>query len=544
MDYKYHVVTGELVENDMKKYNDKKKYNDVFDATRFGVWHFILLAQCGWANASDAIEIMCISFTVNAFHDTFDLSSSSLTSLTIALFLGMMIGGYLWGSLADTWGRRKIIMYSLSVNGAFGVLSAFAGNFWLLVLLRFLSGIGAGGSLPVCFSYFSEFQPSKYRGAMISGLATSWMAGNMIAAGLAWLILPDKVTLASFSPYGEVFRFFIIICALPSLTSVFFFYFMPESPMFLVQHNQPEKAFSVLNQIHKFNSGNDLPFSGIVPDETSESSLLQNDNEEILLSRPTCGNQSICYSSCIISVSSCCKAAKGYTKSICNQLSHQFTVVCGRRGKRSRNSLVLSAIYLFIAFGSYGVTMWLPTLMQRAEESNGSPCSGREKDQETATVGEATSSPKNEADAYMDVFISCAAQLPANILTILFMDRIGGKPILIGSFALSAVSVASISFVNTKLQVVVMSSIFNCVSTVVYNALDVITPEMYETSVRASANGFLTALSRIGSILGNLVFGIFIDANCAVPLMIVSVVFIFGTIASALLPSTKNIRLS
>ena len=41
----------------------------------------------------------------------------------------------------------------------------------------------AGGSLPVCFSYFSEFQPNHRRGAMISALATFWMAGNIVAAG-------------------------------------------------------------------------------------------------------------------------------------------------------------------------------------------------------------------------------------------------------------------------------------------------------------------------------------------------------------------------
>ena len=42
----------------------------------------------------------------------------------------------------------------------------------------------AGGSLPVCFSYFSEFQPNEKRGAMISALATFWMAGNVLTAGL------------------------------------------------------------------------------------------------------------------------------------------------------------------------------------------------------------------------------------------------------------------------------------------------------------------------------------------------------------------------
>ena len=40
-----------------------------------------------------------------------------------------------------------------------------------------------GGSIPVIFSYYTEFLPKYRRGAMISGLATFWMAGNIIAAG-------------------------------------------------------------------------------------------------------------------------------------------------------------------------------------------------------------------------------------------------------------------------------------------------------------------------------------------------------------------------
>jgi len=48
--------------------------------------YFIL--QCGWANASDAIEIMCISFTISSIHDSLHLSNSMLMWLTVVLFLG------------------------------------------------------------------------------------------------------------------------------------------------------------------------------------------------------------------------------------------------------------------------------------------------------------------------------------------------------------------------------------------------------------------------------------------------------------------------
>lgn len=158
-----------------------------------------------------------------------------------------MIGGYLWGYLADQRGRRKVLVVSLAINGLFGGLASLAPWFWLFLLLRFISGIGyvcvcnlgsddsatnqssclpsrivcphecvsvadflhgfllnawvqdrvqvvffflspshycrVGGSVPVIFSYFSEFMPRLRRGAMISCLATFWMGGNIVAAG-------------------------------------------------------------------------------------------------------------------------------------------------------------------------------------------------------------------------------------------------------------------------------------------------------------------------------------------------------------------------
>ena len=61
-----------------------------------------------------------------------------------------------------------------------GLLSAFAGSFEFFTFSRFLSGLGVGGSIPVVWSYFAEFQIARNRGTMLSLLACSWMVGNII----------------------------------------------------------------------------------------------------------------------------------------------------------------------------------------------------------------------------------------------------------------------------------------------------------------------------------------------------------------------------
>ena len=54
----------------------------------------------------------------------------------------MMVGGYLWGTLADIHGRRTVLLWSLTMNAIGGLASSFAETYWLFLLLRIVSGIG------------------------------------------------------------------------------------------------------------------------------------------------------------------------------------------------------------------------------------------------------------------------------------------------------------------------------------------------------------------------------------------------------------------
>jgi len=502
----------------------KGTYSEVFKAAGFGKWQFLLLMQCGWANASDAIEIMCISFTMSSMHRSLNISNEKLSSLTIALFLGMMVGGYLWGSLADSWGRRKIVIQSLFVNSIFSALSAFAHQFWLIVLLRFLSGVGAGGSLPVCFSYFSEFQPNHRRGAMISALATFWMAGNIVAAGLALVILPSA-SLAHVSPSGDQWRLFVLMCSLPSFTSAILFCVMPESPLFLIKKGRTKEAFGVLEKMHKWNhrgTGEEMPFSGMFDDD---------------------GFSRDCREASPSSSGGCwCSVFKSMFNSVSNQCNVMFSKSQGRR----RRSLAMSWVTFSIAF-TYGLSMWLPTLIERAERT-GSACKPPELSVNGSSLLLTTdagskSDDDGGASVYVDVFIGAVAQFPANLLAIFIIDRTGGKPMLIFGFILSGITTLLFWSARTRLHIIIINALFNCSTTVVWDAVDVILPELYETRIRASANGFLTAWSRIAALLGNAVMGAFIDSNCTIPLLTFSTVLLSGAVSSIFLPNTKGIDL-
>ena len=62
--------------------------------------------------------------------------------LDAIIFVGMMVGGYVWGALSDLIGRRSCLITSLTVNGIFGAASAFSPNYPLFLVFRFFSGVG------------------------------------------------------------------------------------------------------------------------------------------------------------------------------------------------------------------------------------------------------------------------------------------------------------------------------------------------------------------------------------------------------------------
>ncbi|XP_067829475.1 synaptic vesicle glycoprotein 2C isoform X2 [Heptranchias perlo] len=436
-------------------------FEEAVEEAGFGRFHMALLVICGWANASDAIEILCVSFLLPTARCDLQLGTADMGWLTASIFLGMMAGGYVWGVLADLRGRQKILVFSLTTNGIFGAVSSLAPNYWLFLLLRFMSGIGVGGSLPIIFSYFSEFQPRNKRGSMVSALATFWMAGNILGAGLAWLVIPrTSLSFQLGSLHFQSWRVFVMLCSIPSLSSALVYALgMPESPKYLMEAGREEEALRVFQRMFYWNHrGSARSFSVqrlAIPSAEKSSSMFYDSRADWLKHQMLKGLDPI--------------------RKI---LSHEL---------RSR-SITLSLIFFSISFGYYGLWMWFPELLKRIETVGGSACSHNWNSSNGEDVENDTCYPVRTA-VYKEGFIIAAANLPGNILTILMMDLLGGKLMLCVSLFLSGLSAFFIWEVKTKTQSLIMSCLFSAISVVAWNSLDVIGLEMYPTQLRGQACG-------------------------------------------------------
>ena len=121
-----------------------REYEVALKHLGFGFFHIFLLLINGTALLSDAIEVLSISFVLPVLNrpEEYGVGDKEEALLSAIIFVGMLFGSYIWGSMADIVGRRTTLVASLTISAVFGFISAFSPWFWLFVLLRLFSGFG------------------------------------------------------------------------------------------------------------------------------------------------------------------------------------------------------------------------------------------------------------------------------------------------------------------------------------------------------------------------------------------------------------------
>lgn len=104
-------------------------------------------------------------------------------SISAVFIFGWMIGGIVWGICCDVQGRKKSFVYSTLCYGIFTLLTAFAPNWPVVVICRFLSGFGIGGVLVTTTLLIAEGYPEKRKAVLLGILSISIPVG-IFSAGL------------------------------------------------------------------------------------------------------------------------------------------------------------------------------------------------------------------------------------------------------------------------------------------------------------------------------------------------------------------------
>ncbi|XP_077437634.1 solute carrier family 22 member 7-like isoform X5 [Vanacampus margaritifer] len=171
-------------------------------------------------------------------------------TINIIFFLGLMLGSLLFGLLSDNYGRRRSLLLSYVLSLALGLASAWSDSYVLLAVLRFLSGTALAGVSLVTITLCIEWVNSSHRASMCVIGSLSWSLGNMLLAGLAFLI--------------NDWRPLVVAVNAPLALAVLTWRWVPESARWLCANAQVEKAHLYLNKCARANKRPELASKDIV----------------------------------------------------------------------------------------------------------------------------------------------------------------------------------------------------------------------------------------------------------------------------------------
>ncbi|MBU8584026.1 MULTISPECIES: MFS transporter [Bacillus] len=194
------------------------------------------IAGLGWL--FDAMDVGILSFIIAALHVEWKLTPQEMSWIGSVNSIGMAVGAFVFGLLADRVGRKYVFMITLLFFSIGSGLSALTTTLWAFLVLRFFVGMGLGGELPVASTLVSETVAPERRGRVVVLLESFWAFGWLAAALISYFIIPA---------YG--WQVALLITAIPAIYALYLRIALPDSPKYekLSQERKPTVVENVKN---------------------------------------------------------------------------------------------------------------------------------------------------------------------------------------------------------------------------------------------------------------------------------------------------------
>ena len=181
--------------------------------------HVVVASYLGWT--LDAFDYFILTFVIQDAAKSYGVS---MTSASVAIMLTLAarpIGAFVFGRLADRFGRQPVLMLDVGLYSLFGFATAFAPNLYAFLFIRCLFGVAMGGEWGVGASLTMETIPAKARG-LVSGILQSGYPSGYLLAALAYGLLYPLIGWQGLFMVGLA----------PALLILYIRSHVPESPAF------------------------------------------------------------------------------------------------------------------------------------------------------------------------------------------------------------------------------------------------------------------------------------------------------------------------
>lgn len=449
-----------------------RSVSERLDALPFTRKHLRVLSGSGLGWALDAMDVGLISFIIAALTQHWGLTKGEGGLIASVGFLGMAIGASLGGLLADRIGRRQVFALTLLIYGLATGASALAGGLALLLIFRFVVGLGLGAELPVASTYVSEFAPARIRGRIIVILEAFWAVGWTASAIIGYFVVPAS---------ENGWRWAFVIGAVPAVYALVVRLGLPESPRWLASRGRTAEAEKIVAEFEA-SAGIQAPAAGAaaaVPGSAGASG-----SAAVPGSAPAPAT-----------------APAPAPAPVRNRLAAIWAPEY-----RTRTAAIW-AVWFCVNFAYYGAFIWIPSILV------------------DAGFGLVRS--------FGFTLLITLAQLPGYAVAAWLIEKWGRRLTLSVFLVGSAASAVAFGTAETEGAIIAAGMALSFFNLGAWGALYAVTPEIYPTSLRGTGAGWAAGFGRIASIIAPLLVPVMLVAGGAgLTFAVFAVFFIVAAVAA------------
>lgn len=218
---------------------NKVDMEELVDNAKFNKFHWMMLVLTAIVLIFDGYDVFIYGALLPKLMEEWQIDAITAGALGSYALFGMMFGAFIFGSLADKFGRKNTIIACLVLFSITTFFNGFATNPTEFGIYRFIAGLGMGGVMPNAVALITEYAPKHMKNMLVTIMFSGYAVGGMMAAGLGMVLIPQ---------FGWPSLFFVGIA--PLILLPLFIIYMPDSPAFLIKANNQKTLARVANAIN------------------------------------------------------------------------------------------------------------------------------------------------------------------------------------------------------------------------------------------------------------------------------------------------------
>jgi AAHS family benzoate transporter-like MFS transporter len=212
--------------------------SEVVAASKFNRFHLFVYLWCFYAIMFDGFDIAMFGVSLPWLMEEWNLSPVQAGAVGSYSLVGMMVGAFIFGPLADKIGKKKVLGICMILFSVFTLGAGLAPNTTFFTVMRFIASLGMGGLMPMVISTMTEYSPKKNRALIVATMYCGYSLGGILANLIGMYLVPSTD-----------WRVIYWIGVIPFFTLPFFFKYFPESLSFNVIKKKTDELASVLNRV-------------------------------------------------------------------------------------------------------------------------------------------------------------------------------------------------------------------------------------------------------------------------------------------------------